>query len=84
MSLFEFIGDLLSMFGLGSLSVLSVIVGIVILLFFLFAGMVLLLFLWAVMAVVWSWMKRAYYAITGKEPPENEQLLWEKWIDRIG
>lgn len=84
MWLFEYIGDMLSMLGLGSLSVLSVIFGIVILLLLLFAGMVLLLFIWAVMAVVWSWTKRAFYAITGKEPPENEPLLWEKWIDRIG
>lgn len=83
-TMIEVIIGLLMLLGLIIMFAFSIGLSVVIIAFYIIGGLLGLVFLWVVISVIWYWIRRLYYGVTGKTPPDDiGEILGYKQIEAI-
>ena len=81
---FDLFGDIFSAFGLILGFVIAVALALVIVAFYVMAAVWAIGLAWVIMSAVWYWIRRLYYWVTDKTPPDDiGEILGHKQIEAI-
>ena len=81
-AMIEVIIGLLMLLGLIVMFAISIGLSGIIIAFYIVGGLIGLVFFWGVISVIWYWIRRLYYGVTGKTPPDDiGEVLGYKQIE---
>lgn len=81
-AMIEVIIGLLMLLGLIVMFAISIGLSGIIIAFYIVGGLISLVFFWGVISVIWYWIRRLYYGVTGKIPPDDiGEILGYKQIE---